>query len=893
MTVPERPRYAIRSSHPKVVPDGARVTYELVRTNVSAAEIDPPSDGQGNPIFRIFPPGHPYRNSKVVTPRVRWRLESDPAALATGADTITEGPEGTEYEWTLTLDDVGDHVVSCEVEVPSPWASQQGEVDVFERVQKVTLAARRIAEIEQRFGFDHPLAELYEPLIDPRPRDTDDPVRDLDDYVIRPEVFLARVERLIALQEHIEQRAPSVDATEAAEGAALLKKHRRYRDALRKLVWRDHGTSRSRIQVAHFVRERGEEVERFVYISIHAARRVTSFAEVDDPDDPADEPQVTPAADLVYFVTIVDWTDPVARGGSGVWRGAGSSFTAIRSALAHWRTGNRYPAGTVVFDLPGWVDVEFLAADEELPRRFDTSGGTFVEDLTAWMDGASVAVGLLALVGLVLAPVVTPVAGMLWASLAGSSAAAAIRLVDRRLDDNLAESWKEDALDLLTIAANLAAVPGVAAAWRRGARVMLPAAAVTTDAGVLQMAFVGQIVAEGAQGVLITVDGYEKVQATLDDTSLSAPERSRRILTLLANLTLSSALLGVSIRGNISELRGLDDALARGIDPLGDPDSSIDLTKPDRSRGDTADGDHEIEIDVDPPATLPTVDPISRLSSANEVLARGADDATKAALGRMLDTDGPSVDLLMTKYGTDVAAHADAFVAVWSRAKDLRVPPPMLRVYHEHTGLTGIDYLAGLHVDKPAITDEEILASMWAARTEQQYRDARDFAGHSIARHGAHATDAQLQRRISSGVAPDGEVSHTRTSTRFLTNAQWLLAHDAAGAIFRREFKARGVEVDVQLPRDDEGLERCKVVGVFEMHELLAHGFDHIGPHSGSGSHKTWATSRLFAPSELDLGRVQVKFGWTGSEWIPIQLFGVPNTKMLGWDVDGLPGASI
>lgn len=891
MTTPERPRYAIRSSHPKVVTDGARVTYELVRTNVSAAEIDPAVDGESNPIFRIFPPGHPYQNSKVVTPRVRWRLESDPAALHTGADTITEGPDGTEYRWTITLDAVGDHLVTCEIEVPAPWASHPDEVDVVERVQSVTLAALRIAEIEHRFGLDHPLAEFIETRVDPRPRNTDRPVSDIDDYVIRPEAFLARVSRLIALLEHIEQRAPAASASEAEAGAALLKKYRRYRDALQQIVWRDHGTARSRIQVGHFVRERGEEVERLVYISIHVARRVTTFAEVDDPDE-ADPPSTTD--DRVYFVTIVDWTDPVARGGCGTWRGVDPDmFTAIRSALSHWRASNRYPEGTVVFDLPGWVDVQYIAADEDLPRRFDTSGSTFVEELTAWMDGAALAVGLVALVGLVVAPVITPVAGMLWAALAGSTAAAAIRLVDRRLDDNLTANWKEDALDLLTIAANVAAVPGVAAAWRRGARVMLPAASVTTETGVMQMAFVGQIVAEGAQGVLITVDGYEKIQTTLDDTTLSAPERSRRVLALLANLALSSALLGASIRGNISELRGLDDALARGVDPLGDTDATIDLTKPDRSRGDTNDGDHEIEIDVDPPSTLPPVDPISRLSGANEVLARGADEATKAALGRMLDADSASIDLLMTKHGTDVAAHADAFVAVWSRAKDLMVPPPMMRVYHEHTDMTGIDYLAGLHVDKPAITDEEIWASVWAATHEEKYRATRDFAGHSISRHGAHATDGQLQRRISTGEAPDGAVAHTRTSTRFLTNAQWLAAHDAAMDAFRREYAAQGIDIDTQLPRNEAGVEYCKVVGVFEMRELLAHGFDHVGPHTGSGKHKTWASSRPLVQSELDIGRVQVKFGWTGSEWIPIQLFGVPNGVTLEWRVAPPPGLTI
>lgn len=888
MTLPERPRYAIRSSHPKVVSDGVRVTYELVRANVSALEIDPPADGQGNPIFRIFPSGHPYQQSEVVTPRVRWRLESDPAALATGADTITEGPAGAEYEWTLTLDAVGTHLVTCEILVPAPWASQPDEVDVVERVQQVTLAAHRIAEIEHRFGFDHPLAEFYETRTNPRPRKTDDPVRDLDDYVIRPEVFLARVSRLITLQEHIEQRAPSASAADVEAGEALLEKHRKYRDALRKITWRDHGTSRSRINVTHFVRDRGEEVERLVYISVHVAPRITSFAEVGDDDPPPS------ADDRVYFITIVDWTDPVARGGFGVWRGVDPDlFAAIRSALSHWRNGNRYPAGTVVFDLPGWVDVEFIAADEDLPRKFETSGGTFVEDLTAWLDGASLVMGLVALVGLVIAPVVTPVAGMLWASLAGGSAAAAIRLVDRRLDDNLTENWKEDALDLLTIAANLATVPGVAAAWRRGARVMLPAASVKTESGVLQMAFVGQIVAEGAQGVLITVDGYEKIQATLDDTSLSAPERSRRLLTLLANLTLTSALLGVSIRGNVSELRGLDDALARSVDPLRDPDASVDLTKPDRSNGNTNDGDHEIEIDVDPPSKLPPVDPFPRLAPANEALARGADEAQKAAIARMLAADGAAVDLLMTKYRLDVAAHADAFVAVWARAKDLTIPSPMLRVYHDQTGLTGIDYLAGLHVDKPAITDEEFVASMWAATKEAEYRAARDFAGHSISRHGAHATDGQLQRRISTGVAPDEVVSHTRTSTRFLTNSQWLAAHDGAMAVFRREFKALGIDVDVELPRDRTGAECCKVVGVFEMRELLAHGFTDVGPHAGSGRHRTWAANRALAPSELGIGKVKVTFGWTGSEWIPIQLFAVPDTVRAEWKVSPPPGTSI
>lgn len=885
MTVPERPRYGIRSTHPRVVPDGVRVTYQLVRINVSIPEIDPPAKAEGNPIFRIFPAGHPYRESAVVHPRVRWRMESDPRATEFGVDTITEGPDGTEYSWTLTFDLLGDHLITCEVLVPSPWASQPDEYDVFEWVQQVTSAALRIAEIEHRFGFDNPLLELLDTRGEARPRRVTDPLRDFDDYVIRPEQFLARVDRLIALEEHIEDRAPFATGDDADASTKARKRRRAYADALRKITWRDHGTSRSRIRAEHYVLERGESVERFIYISIYTAPLVTRFAEVGDdtPDAPGER---------AYFVTIVDWTDPLARGGSGIWRGVDPDMsTAIHSALSHWRSGNRYPKGTLVFDLPGWVDAEFYAADEDVPRTFETSGGTFIEDMSAWFDGAALVLGLAALVGLVLAPALVPVAGMLWAALAGSSGAAAIRLVDRRFDENLPADWKLDALDLLTIASNLCAVPGVAAAWRRGAQVMLPATTLG-EGGVTSMVFIGQIVADGAQGILIATDGYAKIEAAIDDTSLTAHERCHRILTLLSELAVNATLIGVAIRGNVVDISGIDEELGRQLRLLEEPDARLDTTKPDASRGHTEEGDHEIEIHVDPPSTAPPVDPFPRLSALNEAVARGADDTQRAALAKMLDVDSPAVDLLMTKYALELAAHADAFVALWARANGLGVPPAMVRVYHEHTGLSGIDYLAGLHVTKPKITDEEVWAAMWATEREEMYRAERGFAGHSVARHGAHATDVQLTRRISTGVAPDEVVSHTPISTRFLTYAQWLTAHDAAFAAFRDHYATLGFDVTRELPRTSTGLEHCKVVGVFELSELVTRGFVGTGPHAGSGSSKTWSGQRELALTELADGKVQVKLGWTGSQWILIQLFGVPDAKPTGWTLNG-PGSAI
>jgi hypothetical protein len=75
--------------------------------------------------------------------------------------------------------------------------------------------------------------------------------------------------------------------------------------------------------------------------------------------------------------------------------------------------------------------------------------------------------------------------------------------------------------------------------------------------------------------------------------------------------------------------------------------------------------------------------------------------------------------------------------------------------------------------------------------------------------------------------------------------------------------------------------------------ELVARGFLGTGAHAGSGNAKTWASQRELTPGELNDGKVYVKLGWTGSQWIPIQLFGVPNTRSLQWQLGEPPGRSI
>jgi hypothetical protein len=64
--------------------------------------------------------------------------------------------------------------------------------------------------------------------------------------------------------------------------------------------------------------------------------------------------------------------------------------------------------------------------------------------------------------------------------------------------------------------------------------------------------------------------------------------------------------------------------------------------------------------------------------------------------------------------------------------------------------------------------------------------------GHSVARHGPEVSDADLQRRLTTGVAPDGVFSPTKASTRFNSYEDWMQTRDAA---WRRIEETKGVDL--------------------------------------------------------------------------------------------------
>ena len=76
---------------------------------------------------------------------------------------------------------------------------------------------------------------------------------------------------------------------------------------------------------------------------------------------------------------------------------------------------------------------------------------------------------------------------------------------------------------------------------------------------------------------------------------------------------------------------------------------------------------------------------------------------------------------------------------------------------------------------------------------------------HSLKRHGPDVTDNDLNRRLKTGIAPDGKLSPTPASTRFKNHNEWVQTHDAARAkIAKRE----GIDLSKPPPPGKEGPHR-------------------------------------------------------------------------------------
>jgi hypothetical protein len=88
--------------------------------------------------------------------------------------------------------------------------------------------------------------------------------------------------------------------------------------------------------------------------------------------------------------------------------------------------------------------------------------------------------------------------------------------------------------------------------------------------------------------------------------------------------------------------------------------------------------------------------------------------------------------------------------------------------------------------------------------------------GHSVARHGPEVSDADLQKRLTTGIAPDGKISFAPASTKFNSYESWMKTRDAAMQEIEKKYgidlsrppgpgqpKTRDIRVEYDRPIDD------------------------------------------------------------------------------------------
>jgi hypothetical protein len=77
-------------------------------------------------------------------------------------------------------------------------------------------------------------------------------------------------------------------------------------------------------------------------------------------------------------------------------------------------------------------------------------------------------------------------------------------------------------------------------------------------------------------------------------------------------------------------------------------------------------------------------------------------------------------------------------------------------------------------------TEVQMQQRVEAAYKETAQRLERADGGHSLDRHGPDVTNAQLEHRLKTGIAPDGQFSPAPASTKFNSNENWVETRSAA-----------------------------------------------------------------------------------------------------------------
>ena len=322
-------------------------------------------------------------------------------------------------------------------------------------------------------------------------------------------------------------------------------------------------------------------------------------------------------------VALADWTNPMDKVGSlfiEIWHPfdkerrkdlpymEAEKRKAYEAVIAVWKDRNRY--------YPGTVKYEFTLGPNQpsLTGSFRSEGKTFWDKLSDWLDW--VATG--ALIVLAVVTLVAPVPGsqvlsaLIWSAIftgvAASTGAAVINIGQRHAEGF--GNWHDDALDGLTVVANLFLVTG---AWAKGATLISRGAAGQLS----KLTLIGDIGANAAQGVLIAPDFVSQYDQVVADKSMSPDERLQKLLQIFASAAGSYGLTYVNFKGSAADLQRLNTgpkhlpatnrtkAPAERVQDLRDPNKQIDLSEPHPLEGHTDDGAHKTTVNEDQQRTHP------------------------------------------------------------------------------------------------------------------------------------------------------------------------------------------------------------------------------------------------------------------------------------------------
>jgi hypothetical protein len=375
----------------------------------------------------------------------------------------------------------------------------------------------------------------------------------------------------LANLQAIARRFPVTDPDDQRRHDDAVAAWRKYQGALRELLAPTDGRTRIAVPALHL--ETTTQLQRPLLLFLcHAGDDVVGRSQRKRPR-----------------WVLVDWTDPTDSRWHGSYEGVGDTHAeAIAAALRDWDWGNRYPAGRVVRELPAH------AFGEAQRAQLQTNGkslGDEVQGVFEW-----IAVGGLVVAGalLLFTPVPSLAAAALGVSVLSSTAASGIS-VGQRWRAGIFDP-RQDAIDGLTI---IGALFGGAAAWSRGARVLLRGPSAETVARI----FVGaQIGSDLVQGVLIAEDCLHDWNDLVEDPELLPEDRSRKLLALFRKLGEAGLLTYISLRAGAAEMEALNDrprhvASAGGARPAGEkfreltnPRATVDATRPPEAEGHTGEG---------------------------------------------------------------------------------------------------------------------------------------------------------------------------------------------------------------------------------------------------------------------------------------------------------------